>query len=221
MIFEIKEFLKKIAFRYTSLGKPFYPYNIEPCQLSKLINLLDELKDSKGNFAEIGVARGQTTLFLSHHIESINYLNFNKNFKYYAIDTFSSFLKDDLNYEINNRGKTLQDLKSFSYNSFEKWKDNFKCFDFVKPIKSDCSVFNYEKIAPLKLVFIDVDLYLPTKNTLNKIFKHIIKGGYILIDDVHDNRNYDGAYQAYMEFCSDNQISPLIIGSKCGLIKKE
>lgn len=64
MIFEIKEFLKKIAFKYTSLGKPYYPYNIEPFQLSKLFYLLDELKDTDGNFAEIGVARCQTTLFL-------------------------------------------------------------------------------------------------------------------------------------------------------------
>ena len=122
MIFEFKEFLKKIAFRYTSLGRPSYPFNIEPSQLSKLIFLLDELNGIEGNFAEIGVARGQTTLFLSKHIESTNYLQFNRNFKYFAIDTYNSFLKDDLNYEINNRGKTLKELKGFSYNSFDRWK---------------------------------------------------------------------------------------------------
>ena len=221
MILEIKEFLKKIAFRYTTLGKPSYPYNIEPSQLSKLINLLDELKENEGNFAEIGVARGQTTLFLSRHIKSTNYLKYSKNFKYYAIDTFSSFMKDDLNYEIDNRGKTLKELKGFSYNSYEKWKDNFKCFDFVKPIKADCSDFDYASIAPLKLVFLHVDLYLPTKNALNKIFKNMIKGGYILIDDVREHSKYDGAYQAYMEYCSEQNIKPLIIGTKCGLIKKE
>ncbi len=217
----IKEFLKKIIFRYTTLGKPSYPYNIEPSQLSKLTLLLDELKDKEGNFAEIGVARGQTTLFLSKHIESSNYLKSNKNFKYFAIDTFSSFLKDDLNYEVDNRGKTLKELKGFSYNSYEKWKDNFKCFDFVEPIKADCAAFKYESIAPLKLVFLDVDLYLPTKNALNKIYKHMIRGGYILVDDVHEGSRYDGAFQAYIEFCSEKNIKPFIIGTKCGLIKKE
>ena len=90
----------------------------------------------------------------------------------------------------------------------------------MKPIKSDCSIFNYENISPIKLVFIDVDLYLPTKKTLNKVFNHVIKGGYILVDDVQDNKNYDGAYQAYMEFCSEKNIKPIIIGNKCGLIKK-
>lgn len=220
MISKIKEFLKKIVFRYTSLGKPSYPYNIEPSQLCKLINLLDELKETEGNFAEIGVAKGQTTLFLSRHIESTKYLNSNKDFKYYAIDTFSSFLNDDLNYEIENRGKTFKELRLFSYN-YDKWKDSFKRFDFVKPIKADCSEFNYASIAPLKLVFLDVDLYLPTKKTLNKIFDHMTKGGYILIDDVRENNRYDGAFQAYMEYCSEKNIKPLIIGNKCGLIKKE
>ena len=221
MIIELKEYIKKIVFRYTNLGKPIYPYNIEPIQLFKLIYFLEELNGIEGNFAEIGVARGQTTLFLSTHLESSNYLQRNKNFKYYAIDTFSSFIKNDLNYEIQYRGKTINELKGFNYNNFDKWKDNFESFNFVKPIKSDCSTFNYEKIAPLKLVFIDVDLYLPTKKALNQIHSHVIKGGYIMVDDVHDNMNYDGAFQAYMEFCEENQFKPTFIGGKCGLIKKE
>ena len=219
-IIEFTQFFKRIVFKYTKFGKPIYPFNIEPSQLSKLTNLLDELNETKGNFVEIGVARGQTTLFLSRHIENTNYLDKNKDFKYYAIDTFASFLKEDINYEIKNRGKILSELKGFNYMSFEKWKTNFKNYHFVKPIKSDCSIFNYEKISPIKIAFIDVDLYLPTKKALNKIFKHVIKGGYILIDDVLDNKNYDGAFQAYMEFCSENNINPKIIGNKCGIIRK-
>ena len=66
-----------------------------------------------------------------------------------------------------------------------------------------------------------MDLYLPTKKALDKVFKYLMKGGYIMVDDVRDNNEYDGAYQAYMEFCSENNIKPLIIGTKCGLIKKE
>ena len=221
MLFEIKELIKKIVFKYTPFGKPSYPYNIEPIQLSKLIVLLDELNGIEGNFAEIGVARGQTTLFVSMHILTSDYLKINRNFKYYAIDTFSSFLKKDFNFEIKNRGKSPKELKGFAYNNFKKWKENFKSFEFVKPIQTDCSEFNFKSIAPLKLVFIDVDLYIPTKNALNRVFEYLVKGGYILIDDVKDNRNYDGAFQAYMEFCKEKKINPIFIGNKCGLIKKE
>ena len=217
---EIKETLKKIVFRYTDLGNPIYPYNIEPIQLTKLINLLDELEDIEGNFAEIGVARGQTTLFIATHLSENKYFLKNKDFKYYAIDTFSSFLKKDLDFEVDKRGKNLKELKGFNYNNFEKWKTIFKIFEFIKPIKADCSTFDYKSIAPLKLVLIDVDLYLPTKKALEKIFKHLVRGGFILVDDVLDNKNYDGAYHAYMEFCSENSLSPTIVGNKCGLIAK-
>ena len=41
----IKEFLKKIAFRYFKLGIPTYRYNIEPIQLACLINEIERLKD--------------------------------------------------------------------------------------------------------------------------------------------------------------------------------
>ncbi len=34
------------------------------------------------------------------------------------------------------------------------------------------------------------------------------------------NNVYDGAYQAYMEFCQERGIVPMLIGNKCGVIYK-
>ena len=48
-----------------------------------------------------------------------------------------------------------------------------------------------------------------------------MKGGVIFVDDVLDNTAYDGAYQAYMEFCNENKIQPKIIGNRCGVIYKD
>jgi hypothetical protein len=42
----------------------------------------------------------------------------------------------------------------------------------------------------------------------------------ILVDDVLDNCCWDGAYQAYMEFCGELNIKPTIVGNKCGVIRK-
>ena len=57
---------------------------------------------------------------------------------------------------------------------------------------------------------------------LNYIIKQVeSEDSLLIVDDVHDNRNYDGAFQAYMEFCSEKNIKPEIVGNKCGLIKKE
>ena len=65
-----------------------------------------------------------------------------------------------------------------------------------------------------------VRTYQSTKRALPKIYDQICDGGVILIDDVKNNSNYDGAYHAYMEFCKDRDIPPQIIGNKCGVIRK-
>jgi hypothetical protein len=67
---------------------------------------------------------------------------------------------------------------------------------------------------------LDVDLYLPTRRALPRIYEHICEGGIILVDDVLNDSSYDGAFQAYMEFCDELKIGPDIIGNKCGIIRK-
>ena len=215
-----KEFLKKLVFRYTKLGKPTYPYNVEPIQLAALINTFEELRSKKGCLVEIGVARGQTTKFLANHVELTNYKEFDSEFKFYAIDTFSSFVEEDINWEVNKRGKNFEELVGFEYNKFEVWIDNFKSYKFIEAFKSDCSKFDFSSISPIKMAFLDVDLYLPTKKALQNIYPNLIQNGYIFVDDVKNDMNYDGAFQAYNEFCDENGIEKKIIGNKCGIIRK-
>ena len=214
----IKETAKSFVFKYTKFGAPTYRYNIEPIQLATLINEIERLKKVKGNIVEIGVARGLTTRLLCQHI--INQ-KLESTLSLYAIDTFNSFTSEDLDYEVQKRGKKLPELKAFGYNDFEVWKKNFVHFPFVKPIQSDCSIVDYKKIGPIKIAFLDVDLYLPTKKTLIKLYDALVDDGVILVDDVLTNNKYDGAYQAYMEFCDEYKISPQTIGNKCGLIYKK
>jgi hypothetical protein len=213
----LKEALKAFAFRYTRLGVPTYPYCIEPIQLATLINEFERVKELKGDIVEIGVARGLTTRFMAEHIKNQNLAT---SLTYYAIDTFESFTASDLDYEVKNRGKNLQELRGFEYNDYDVWKKNFTSFSFVKAIKADCSDFDYASIAPLKLVFLDVDLYLPIQKTLPKLFEALVPGGAIVVDDILNNTTYDGAYQAYMEFCAKSNITPQVIGNRCGIIHK-
>ena len=75
-------------------------------------------------------------------------------------------------------------------------------------------------MKPIKLVFLDVDLYLPTIKALRRIFSLLEEDGVIIVDDVMENNTWDGAYQAYMEFCKELNITPEIIGNKSGIIRK-
>jgi len=52
------------------------------------------------------------------------------------------------------------------------------------------------------------------------LYDVLVAGGSIVIDDVLNNTTYDGAYQAYMEFCDEQSIKPQVIGNRCGLIHK-
>ena len=82
------------------------------------------------------------------------------------------------------------------------------------------SKVDYKKLTPIKLAFLDVDFYLTTKKTLPKIYKLLVPGGVILVDDVKNNTIWDGAYQAYIEFCQEINIKPELVGNKCGIIRK-
>jgi len=214
----LKELTKSLVFKHTNFAAPKYRYNVEPIQLAALINQIELTKNIKGSVIEIGVARGMTTRFLCQHIANQNLQNF---CDLYAIDTFTSFTETDLEYEVQQRGKSLFDLKAFNYNDVDVWKKNFRDFPFLKVIQADCSDVDYAKLGPIKLAFLDVDLYLPTKNVLPKLYADLIPGGAILVDDVLSNNTYDGAYQAYIEFCQLQNIMPEIIGNKCGVIKKQ
>jgi hypothetical protein len=42
----------------------------------------------------------------------------------------------------------------------------------------------------------------------------------IIVDDVVDNNQWDGAYQAFMEFVNENKLNYYLVGNKCGVIQK-
>jgi hypothetical protein len=132
MLKPVIEFGKRLAFRYTPLGKPYYPYpNVEPIELATLINEIERQRDVKGSIVEIGVARGMTTYFMSTHLAMSGL----EEQKLIAIDTFASFREDDLQYEVKNRGKTRAQLQAFAYNDYERWKKTSPNFRLSRRFK--------------------------------------------------------------------------------------
>jgi hypothetical protein len=212
----IRNLAMKLAYRYTSLGTPVYPYIVEPIQLAALVNEFERVSDIHGSILEIGVAWGMTTRFLCEHLVATGRTGEN----FYAIDTFASFTAQDVEFEIQHRGKTRVQVSGFQYLDFEKWKKNFREFPFLTACKADCSTFDYASVAPIKLVFLDVDLYLPTLKALRRIYPLLTPGGVVLVDDVKQPCRWDGSYQAYIEFCTEIGISPQVIGSKMGVVRK-
>tara|TARA_X000000368_G_scaffold334298_1_gene271727 strand:+ start:2089 stop:2742 length:654 start_codon:yes stop_codon:yes gene_type:complete len=210
----IKERIKKFLFRFTKIGAPSYSYNLDPLQLAEIINSLEKVKNTQGVICEIGVARGMTTRFICEYLKGMN-----SKPKFYCIDTFDSFVKEDVQYEIEKRKKNRSELIGFSYNNYESWKKNFQEFSFIKAIQQDIKNFDFGKIKPIKFALLDVDLYLPTLSALNNLKDNMAKGGILMVDDVSEDNSWDGANQAFHEFVKQNSLKFKLIGKKCGLIE--
>ena len=122
---------------------------------------------------------------------------------------------------MTERGKRRSSISSaFKVNDFEIFKKNFKDYPLLTAIKANCTEVNFEDMKPIKLVFLDVDLYLPTIKVLRMVFSLLEEGGVIIVDDVMENNTWDGAHQAYIEFCKELNIAPEIVGNKSGIIRK-
>ena len=70
---------------------------------------------------------------------------------------------------------------AFNYLSFEAWNRNFKEYEFIKPIRCDCSTVDYKLFVPIKLV--QCRLISPYKKSLERIYPHLVSGGTIVTDD--------------------------------------
>ena len=89
----------------------------------------------------------------------------------------------------------------------------------IKSFKADASTFDFAAFAPIAFALIDVDIYRPVKLSLQHIHPHMSKSGVIVVDDCSADGIWDGAYQAYMEFCSERGLAPEIVCGKLGLIR--
>ena len=113
----------------------------------------------------------------------------------------------------------LSELSGFAYNDFEVWKRNFSKFEFINAIQCDAGKFDFQKIeGGVDFVFLDVDLYQPTINSLRNMKNYLNKGAILLVDDVADNNRWDGAFEAFFEFVKEEDVKYELIGNKCGKI---
>lgn len=214
---------KQLAYYLPSpLGDPLLPkyrFSIEPAQLTCLVGLIEENNrfGGRGVVCEIGVHRGYTSIFLLEHMRSTENPT-----TVVLVDTFNGFTQRSITYEVLQRGKKESDVDKFKSGSpmlFEKHLRRLG-YDNFKVIVGDCEEVDWKSIAPIAVVLLDVDLYLPTKHTLERIWPHIISGGACLVDDVKEGGPWDGALQAYSEFIKEHDMPFIRVGNKGGLLRK-
>jgi O-methyltransferase len=212
--------LRAFVSRYATV--PGYYYMFTPRQLAVLCQLLDSVNCVSGVIIEIGCAWGWTTIFLNRHMRFEGLLAR----PYYCVDTFRGFLAGDTEYEYAERGKRRGTYENheFSRNSKERFELTLahNALHNVTAIQADASTLDYSQFtAGIALCLLDVDLYMPTIKALPNIYRQLSPGGIIVIDDcIAGHELWDGAYQAYVEFCALIGQAEEIIAGKLGVIRK-
>ncbi len=194
-----------------------YQYMFTPGQLRVLLNLVHEHRAVEGCFAEVGCAYGATTVLLKKYIDELGTER-----PYFAFDTFSGFVEDHADYDIEKLDRD-PDLKAdFSENSEIWFHATLRANDVsgVNVVKGDASLFDFSKIAPIAFSLLDVDLYKPISIILPRLYDALSPGGVLVVDDCCPNPKWEGAFIAYKEFMKTRGEEPEVVAEKLGIVRK-
>ncbi len=193
-----------------------YPLNLTVPQLLLMCQFVEKVRDVDGSIAEVGVERGITTVFVNKYMDA---QKIDK--KYFAIDTFSGFCPDDI--EVENPGfRRFYQNHHFQVNT-RKWFDYTMAYNGINrvvSIEADVNKFDLTKLGVLSFVFLDVDLYRPTKKALKELYDALEPSGIMVVHDCDPEvAAWKGAHRAYMEFVEENS-KPVEIVNSLGIVEK-
>ena len=216
-------FLKEIALHspWRRSAMPRYDYMFDPAQLCYICHCIEQTRNVPGNIAEIGVANGETSVFLNKYLTA---QQIEKN--YIAVDTFAGFMPEDVAVEVTQRGKRgvrFRGLGGFQINK-KAWYDatmQWNHITRVRSIQADVNQFDLRTLGALSFCLLDVDLYRPMKKALGDLYEGLSAGGIMVVDDCSlINPHWDGSLQAYQEFTRERGLTEEIVHGKLGVVRK-
>lgn len=158
-----------------------------------------------GDFAELGVWRGNTASILAHFAAEYKR-------KVFLFDTFEGFAQADLT------GVDQQKEMDFNNTSVELVKNvigpNHIHCEFVKGFFPD-TITAVHKERQYAVVSLDCDLYAPTKAGLLFFYERMPNGGIFFLHD-YSSLHWDGSKQAIDEFCKSSGEKIILMPDKSG-----
>jgi hypothetical protein len=114
----------------------------------------------------------------------MNRLLMNK--KYFCYDTFSGFVPEQVNADIE-AGLNRRVIGSFSANSERLVKRIFQIHGVADIITMKGDILTQDEFpSKISACLLDVDLSQPTYVALTKVYPRLTPGGFIIVDDCHD-----------------------------------
>ena len=149
----------------------------------RVFKLLDKVSNVDGDVVEVGTYNGDTSKIICEHIIS---RNLNK--KFYGFDTFSGYLSEDM--AGSNKESRLNFINRRWDTKKEKVENRLSFFGRERYclFEGDCKLtiplaIKEKKIQKLSLVYIDCNLYPPSKKAIMDLYPLLNHGGIIAIDE--------------------------------------
>ena len=173
---------------------------------SFILNIKQILNEKiDGDFAEVGVWRGNSASVLAYYAASAGR-------KVYLFDTFEGFDSRDLSGIDNNKQMAFSDtslsMVKKVIGEFEKSCVFIKGY-FPSSVTEECKVSKYSVVS------LDCDLCEPMKEGLEFFYPRMNNGGLFLLHDYSSN-HWDGAKKAIDDFCAINNERVVLMPDKSG-----
>jgi hypothetical protein len=201
---KVKLYFKSLEVSKNSLDTNIYRelrfYNLQNCleQINKA--------DVKGDYVECGVWKGQSAYIIATHM-----LKRKNNPELHLFDSFEMGLSEKVKKDKNLREelspeRILEEKLAFSY-SKDLLEENLADFNFIKIYEGWIPKrFHEVQDKTFSFVHIDVDLYEPTKESLDFFYSRLAPKGIIVCDD-YNFCQFPGAKKAFDEFLENNNPS--------------
>jgi hypothetical protein len=159
----------------------------------------------EGDFAELGVWRGNTAAVLAHYAASANK-------KLFLFDTFEGFKNEDLT------GIDAKQTIAFDNTSVQMVKDTIGHNDsvciYVKGFFPGTLTAEHHA-RQYAIVSLDCDLYAPTKAGLDFFYSKMPRGGMFFLHD-YSSLFWAGSKLAIDEFCKEKDEYVILMPDKSG-----
>lgn len=219
----VRRALKNVLARTRFRRWLFYRHSttFRPAQMVALLEAIEQTHRLAGTFVEIGCYEGATTIWLNLHLDDLR-----ADPRYVAIDTFDGFVRQDVQHEVvvRERGAYSGLYQAAFADNKREWVEatlELNGVSRVELIAADANTFDYESLGAVAFALVDVDLYRPVAHALEKLWPLLLPGGVIAVDDCDATvRQWDGALQAYQEFCHRHGLAEQVVQQKLGMISK-
>ena len=209
-----KKPINKKVEAYEPDARDKYLETIEFSYLFSIFELFKMVENIPGHIVELGVGAGRNAIVLGHLLK-LNSQHGNS--RYFGFDTFESY--------------TERDLENHKELSRERWSTNSKSFvdDRIKTfnLQDTCLTIEGDIIESLprflespnsrftsssfycRLIYVDTSAYDPAKLSIEVLYKHLVPGGILAIDQ----KKQGGEWKAIVEFATENNLE-LVTTSK-------